>query len=200
MPAAASAGGCSISMNPNPGWRGANVTFTGSGFQANEGYYVNLGGNQIKTGTTSPSGGFSFTYQIPNNFPVGTTNVFAAQDNGECETNPSYTVNASPPTTTAATTTTIATTTTTITTTTTTTTATTTTTVPATTSVATTTTVTSTTLGATTTSLAGETTTTTVVDQGTDGGGLTATAIVLIIIGVILLTAATIGVIRIRRS
>ncbi len=158
LPATASAGSCSLTFNPNPGWRGASITISGFGFTANAEYFVNFGGNPIKTGTTNGNGAFSFNYTIPNDYPVGQTNVFAFTNPTGCEDNPNYQVNASPPTTT---TTTTSTTTTTLAPTTTTTLA------PTTTAAATTTTA-----AATTTSAVPADTTTTTVPAENDGGGI----------------------------
>ncbi len=104
IPATAYAG-CALIISPNPGWRGADVAFTGTGFAANTGYYVNFGGEKIKEGTTNENGVFSFNYTIPGDYPTGTTNVFATDDVASCEQNPDYQVNASGPTTTTTTTT-----------------------------------------------------------------------------------------------
>jgi hypothetical protein len=156
IPATAWAG-CNLTFNPNPGYRGANVTISGFGFAANATYYVNFGGNPIKTGPTNANGAFSFTYTIPNDYPTGTTNVFAYTDPTGCETNPDYTVNATAPTTTTTTSTT-----------------TTTTLAPTTTVAAPTTTVTvpTTTVGGGDTTTTVAATTTTTVAEEEDGGGI----------------------------
>ena len=165
MPATAMGGSCIFNAQPNPGWPGATVTFSGSGMSPNVGYHVNFDGNNIKNGTTNGSGNFSFTYVLPGNTSVGSHNWFAFADSG-CGMNDSrnYNVVAGPPATTTTTTTS----------TTTTTTSTTTTTLAPTTTVAgdTTTTV----AGDTTTTAATDTTvsdtTTTTVAEEEDGGGI----------------------------
>lgn len=187
-PAAAMAGNCNANISPSPGWRGATVTISGTGFDVGVGFYVNFGGNQIHNGTTDASGAFSFQYQIPNNFPTGTTNYFVADNAANCEVNKDYTVNASPPTTTTSSTTT----------TTTTTLAPTTTEAPTTTLAATTTEAPTTTL-ATTTSLTENTTTTTEADSG-GGGGVDTIVIVLIGLVVLLGLGLAFALGRMRRS
>lgn len=162
IPATAYAG-CALIISPNPGWRGADVAFTGTGFAANTGYYVNFGGERIKDGTTNENGVFSFNYTIPGDYPTGTTNVFATDYLPSCEQNPDYQVNASGPTTTTTPTTSV----------------TTTTTIPPTTTTiaaGSTTTVGETTTtvaeATTTTVLAGGETTTTVASSDSGGGGI----------------------------
>ncbi len=181
IPATAYAG-CALIISPNPGWRGADVAFTGTGFAANTGYYVNFGGERIKDGTTNENGVFSFNYTIPGDYPTGTTNVFATDYVPSCEQNPDYQVNASAPTTTTTTTTTSATTTTTIAPTTTTTTA-----GSATTAVGDTATTAA--EGSNTTVLSGGDTTTTV--PATDGGGggvpLFVWGVIAVLVAIILL-------------
>jgi hypothetical protein len=172
VPATAWAG-CNLTFNPNPGYRGADVTISGFGFAASATYYVNFGGTPIKTGSTNQNGAFSFSYTIPNNFPTGTTNVFAYTDPSGCEANPNYQVNSGPP----ATTTTSTTTTTTLAPTTTTLAPTTTVAAPTTTVAAPTTTV----AGGNTTTTVAATTTTTVAEED-DGGGIP--LVVWIVIGV----------------
>lgn len=182
-PGIASAGDCNANISPSPGWRGAIVTISGSGFPPGAGYYVNFGGNQIHNGTTDTSGGFSFQYQIPNDFPVGTTQYFVADNDATCEVNPSYTVNAGPPVTTTTPTTT-------------------TTTAPTTTQATTTTAATTTTTAATTTtSPVDDTTTTTEADDDDDGGGgISPIVWVLIALVVVLAVALAFALGRIRRT
>jgi hypothetical protein len=112
VPATAWAGSCTFQISPSPGWRGADITISGFQMSPNTAYYVNFGGNQIKTGTTNGNGAFSFHYTIPGNYPVGTTNWFVGQNPG-CEMTESrdYTVMAAEPTTTTTSTTTTTTTT-----------------------------------------------------------------------------------------
>jgi hypothetical protein len=105
LPAGASGGCGEVGVSPNPGWRGANITISGTGFTPGTQIFVNFGGSPIGSTTSNSQGAFSMPYTIPSDFPVGTTNIFA-NDGGTCEDNPSYTVNAGPPTTTTTTTTT----------------------------------------------------------------------------------------------
>ena len=100
LPGVAGAGPCSASISPDPGWRGATVTISGSGWPAGTSFYVNFGGDQIHNGTTNASGQFSIQYMIPDDFPVGTTNYFVSDNAVTCSTNPDYQVLASPPPTT----------------------------------------------------------------------------------------------------
>ena len=148
VPAAAWAGSCTFQISPSPGWRGADVTISGFQVGANVTYYVNLNGEQIKTGQTNSNGAFSFHYTIPNNFPVGTTNWYVFSDGCSMVDARDYTVMATAPTTTTTSTTT------------------TTTIPPTTTTLAPTTTV----AGDTTTTVAATTTTT--VAEEDDGGGI----------------------------
>lgn len=100
-----------VTVSPDPGWRGAQVVISGSGFTPGTNVFVNFGGSQIGVMTGNAEGAWSLSYTIPGDFPTGTTNVFAFDAPANCEDNPSYTVNASAPTTTtttAATTTTTA--------------------------------------------------------------------------------------------
>ena len=165
MPATAMGGSCIFNAQPNPGWPGATVTFSGTALSPNVSYYVNFDGMQIKTGTTNGSGNFSFQYVLPGNTSVGQHGWFAGA-NGACEMSEerNYNVVAGPPATTTTTTSTTSTSTTT--------------------STTTTTLAPTTTVAAPTTTVAGDTTTTagtgtTVVDTTTttvaaedDGGGI----------------------------
>ena len=165
MPGTAMGGSCIFNAQPNPGWPGATVTFSGSGMSPNTGYYVNFDGMQIKTGTTNNNGNFSFQYVLPGNTSVGQHGWFAGANSGcgmDGERN--YNVVAGPPATTTTTTTS-------------TTTTSTTTTVPVTITLPTTTLAPTTTVaGDTTTTAATDTTvsdtTTTTVAAEDDGGGI----------------------------
>jgi hypothetical protein len=79
---------------------------SGTNFTPGSEIFVNFGGVPIATTSSNVDGAFSVSYTIPSGFPVGTTNVFVFDGPANCEDNPSYTVNASPPTTTTTTTTT----------------------------------------------------------------------------------------------
>ncbi len=175
----------SLSISPNPGYRGANITISGTGWTANDTIYVNFNGDPIGTTMSDGSGNWSLLYKIPNDYPTGTVNVFAYDGPDNCEANPSYTVNASAPTTT---TTAPPTTTTTATTTTTTTLAPTTTTTVA--------KSTTTTLAATTTTAAATTTTgaaTTTTTAAPAGGGGSSSTLLYVLIGVIVVLVAALA-------
>ena len=87
----------SAGISPNPGWRGAPVTISGTGFTPGTQIFVNFGGNQIGTTTSNSEGAFTIGYTIPGDFPVGETNIFVQDAPANCEANPSYIVNADPP-------------------------------------------------------------------------------------------------------
>jgi len=104
IPGHALAGGScgEVSVSPEPGWPGAEIIISGTDFTPGSQIFVNFGGSPIGTTTSTVDGAFSLPYTIPNDFPAGTTNVFAFDGPANCEDNPSYTVGASPPTTTTA--------------------------------------------------------------------------------------------------
>lgn len=103
--ASASGGSCGeVSINPDPGWPGVATVISGINFTPGTEIFVNFGGVPIATTSSNVDGAFSVSYTIPGGFPVGTTNVFVFDGPANCEDNPSYTVNASPPTTTTTTT------------------------------------------------------------------------------------------------
>ncbi|MEK7252289.1 MAG: hypothetical protein AAB198_03425, partial [Actinomycetota bacterium] len=120
MPSTAGAGQCSASVNPDPGWVGAVITFTGTGLEPNVGYDIRIGGGPIINLAASATGTFSYEYTIPllwdsGESSVGTTEWYVSVQSG-CkpmgETAQPYTVLESQPTTTTAPPTTVATTTT----------------------------------------------------------------------------------------
>jgi hypothetical protein len=102
VPGHALAGGScgEVAVSPEPGWPGAGITISGTDFTPESQIFVNFGGSPIGTTTSTVDGAFSLSYTIPNDFTVGTTNVFAFDGPANCEDNPSYAVNATPPTTT----------------------------------------------------------------------------------------------------
>ncbi len=178
--------GCQVSANPSPGWRGAQITISGTGFAPNTQISIlNFNGMSVGTPTTNGSGAFSVSYTIPNDAQVGTGNIFASD--GTCEHNPSYEVLAQAPTTT-----TIATTTTTAPTTTTTTQAETTTSLASTTT--TVTAVPTTTVAGAVTTIPTDTTTTTMPDQA---GGVPTW--IWILVSVLALTVAVLAGVLVGR-
>jgi len=178
IPGHALAGGScgEVAVSPKPGWPGAEIIISGTNFTPGSQIFINFGGSPIGTTTSTVDGAFSLPYTIPNDFPAGTTNVFAFDGPANCEDNPSYTVNASPPTTTttAAATTTAAPA------------ATTTTAVTATTAAPTTSAAaaTTTTVAEATTTTAAESTTTAPESAGDGNGG--SSGIVLVVVGALL--------------
>ena len=102
VPGHALAGGScgEVAVSPEPGWPGAGIIISGTDFTPESQIFVNFGGSPIGTTTSTVDGAFSLSYTIPNDFTVGTTNVFAFDGPANCEDNPSYAVNATPPTTT----------------------------------------------------------------------------------------------------
>jgi len=159
---------CDATFNPSPGWRGASVHVFGDGYAPNDSIavYVNL--MHAVSGSTDSEGAFDVTWNVPNDFPVGTHDFLVFDGFGWCDVDGSYTVNAGPPTTTTSSTTTTSTTSTTS-------------------STTTTSTTTTTTLApATTTSIPDETTTTAPAESD-GGGGLSAIVWILLVVIAILI-------------
>ena len=159
---------CDASLSLNPGWRGATVQVTGDGFtpRSSISLYVDL--MHAVSGSIDDEGEFAMTWQIPNDFPVGSFDYIIFDGFSDCDVTGTYTVNSGPPTTTAPSTTTTSTTTTT------------------TTLAPTTTGAPATTVGTTTTTVADDTTTTTEADGGESGGIDPIVWILLIVIAILI--------------
>jgi hypothetical protein len=91
-----------VLISPDPGWPGATITISGTDFTASSDVFVNFGGSPIATAKSDAERAFTLVFVIPADFPLGTTNVFAADAPANCEDNPSYEVSSPPASTTTA--------------------------------------------------------------------------------------------------
>jgi hypothetical protein len=95
--ARAAAGGCAVTVSPSPGWPGANVTVTGSGFALGADVTVYLGDFPVYDGFIEPDGTFRIGFRIPNPFTVGEVSFVVQDHTNTCGITQPYSLLAEPP-------------------------------------------------------------------------------------------------------
>jgi hypothetical protein len=92
----ARAEGCAITATPEPGWPGASLFVTGTGFTPAADITVILGGMPIYDGFIDPQGGFEIEVRIPNPFPSGEAGLGVIDHTGVCQATMPYAVGDAP--------------------------------------------------------------------------------------------------------
>jgi hypothetical protein len=95
--ARAGAGGCAVTIAPDPGWLGANVTVTGSGFASGADITVYLGGFPVYDGFIEIDGTFRIGFRIPAPFTVGEVSLVVQDHTNACGITQPYSIVAEPP-------------------------------------------------------------------------------------------------------
>jgi hypothetical protein len=93
----AEAGGCAVTVSPSPGWPGANVTVTGSGFASGADITVYLGDFPMYDGFIESAGTFRIGFRIPNPFTVGEVSFVVQDHTSVCGITQPYSISFEPP-------------------------------------------------------------------------------------------------------
>lgn len=95
--ARAEAGGCTVTITPETGWPGANLTVTGTGFASGADITVYLGDFPVYDGFIESDGSFRIDFRIPNPFTVGEVSFVVQDHTNTCGITQPYVVGAEPP-------------------------------------------------------------------------------------------------------
>jgi len=93
----AGAHGCAVTVDPDPGWPGANLHVTGRGFTAGADITVYLGDFPVYDGFIDALGGFDITPRIPIPFEAGAITLAVIDHTGACDASVDYEIGAEPP-------------------------------------------------------------------------------------------------------
>ena len=74
-------GHCNLLLSRSSAARGESVTASGSGFAPGESVTLSLAGSALKSVTADPAGAFTTEFVVPNDAPLGRTEVLASGSN-----------------------------------------------------------------------------------------------------------------------